>query len=131
MIKICKNNETYHIIHKKADFSLERCDISDKETILQVSSMKLPIKSFQAHQHLPLNRKTNTTQECWIVIEGKLRVDYYDEVGQLLDSYELLAGDCTITFKGGHNYHILESDTLVYEVKNGPYLGRDRDKTLI
>jgi hypothetical protein len=36
-----------------------------------------------------------------------------------------------MTFRGGHNYYILEEDTIVYEYKTGPYLGQDLDKEFI
>jgi hypothetical protein len=31
---------------------------------------------------------------------------------------------------GGHDYTILEDDTRILEIKNGPFLGREIDKTL-
>ena len=40
-------------------------------------------------------------------------------------------GDCSMTFRGGHNYVILEDDTIVFEYKTGPYLGVQFDKTFI
>ena len=36
-----------------------------------------------------------------------------------------------MTFEGGHNYEILEENTLVYEFKTGPYEGIDKDKVFI
>ena len=43
----------------------------------------------------------------------------------------LLPGECTITYRGGHNYVSLEENTLVYEMKTGPYEGIDKDKKFI
>ena len=43
----------------------------------------------------------------------------------------LYPGDCSMTFRGGHNYLILEDDTIVYEYKTGPYLGQEFDKEFI
>ena len=39
--------------------------------------------------------------------------------------------DLSMTFRGGHNYEILENDTIVYEFKTGPYLGIEFDKKFI
>jgi hypothetical protein len=36
-----------------------------------------------------------------------------------------------MTFRGGHNYLILEDDTIVYEYKTGPYLGQELDKVFL
>ena len=40
-------------------------------------------------------------------------------------------GDASFTLYGGHNYQILEDDTIVYEYKTGPYEGQKLDKTFI
>jgi len=37
-------------------------------------------------------------------------------------------GDVAILLRGGHGYEILEDGTEVLEVKNGPYVGADRDR---
>ena len=37
----------------------------------------------------------------------------------------------SFTLQGGHNYLILEDDTLVYEFKTGPYEGQEFDKKFI
>jgi hypothetical protein len=36
-----------------------------------------------------------------------------------------------MTFRGGHNYLILEEDTIVYEYKTGPYMGQQLDKVFL
>ena len=41
----------------------------------------------------------------------------------------LRSGDILIFLAGGHDFTIIEEDTVVYEVKNGPYLGAEKDKT--
>jgi len=43
----------------------------------------------------------------------------------------LYVGDASFTLEGGHNYEILEDNTLVYEYKTGPYEGQEFDKTFI
>ena len=43
----------------------------------------------------------------------------------------LKPGDASFTLEGGHNYLILEDNTLVYEYKTGPYEGQALDKTFI
>ena len=67
-------------------------------------------------------------QESWVVIQGSVKVYFYDLDEQLLTTEILYRGDCSMTFEGGHNYEILEENTLVYEFKTGPYEGIDKDK---
>jgi hypothetical protein len=43
----------------------------------------------------------------------------------------LHVGDASFTLEGGHNYEILEDNTLVYEYKTGPYEGQEMDKKFI
>jgi len=43
----------------------------------------------------------------------------------------LKAGDASFTLGGGHNYLILEDDTIVYEYKTGPYEGQKNDKVFL
>ena len=66
-----------------------------------------------------------------MVIQGSVKVDYYDLDDSLLESVILNEGDCTITLRGGHNYTSLDENTLVYEFKTGPYLGLDFDKEFL
>jgi hypothetical protein len=37
-------------------------------------------------------------------------------------------GDTIILLNGGHGYEILSDNTKVLEVKNGPYVGADKDR---
>ena len=41
------------------------------------------------------------------------------------------AGDCVVVFKAGHEFTVLEDNTIIYEFKNGPYYGVEADKTFI
>ena len=70
-------------------------------------------------------------QEAWVVIKGRVKIYYYDLNDDLLTTREMIKGDCTITYLGGHNYEALEEDTIVYEFKTGPYLGLEKDKTFL
>ena len=63
------------------------------------------------------NEKEVIAQESWVVLKGSVECHFYDTDGELLDKPVLNVGDCSITLGGGHNYLILEDDTLVYEYK--------------
>ena len=55
----------------------------------------------------------------------------YDLDDTVIETPILYSGDCSMTFQGGHNYEILEEDTIVYEYKTGPYKGQENDKEFI
>jgi mannose-6-phosphate isomerase-like protein (cupin superfamily) len=84
-------------------------------------------KTIDAHIHTPAVRKVLLTQETLFIKRGKLRVDFFDGGGNYLESRVLKAGDVILLVQGGHGFEVLE-ELEMFEVKQGPYLGRD-DKT--
>ena len=62
---------------------------------------------------------------------GSVKCIFYDLDDTLLVEPILYPGDASFTLEGGHNYEILEDDTLVYEYKTGPYEGQALDKTFL
>lgn len=104
---------------------------SDSSEILQSSIKALAAgQSFQAHTHLPQTRTTTGTQEAWVIVEGSIHVLLYDLDDELCERVRLRTGDCFVLLRGGHTMEILE-DTILYEFKNGPYLGQKADKRWI
>jgi Tfp pilus assembly protein PilP len=83
------------------------------------------------HIHLIKAREVLRTQEVIFVKEGRLKADIYTEKGHFLQSLELGKGDMIVLLNGGHSYEILENNTKVLEIKNGPYLGADEDRKVI
>ena len=120
-----------HIIYRLTEVD-GRTNISPDEEFLQLASMKLKKgQTFKAHKHIIYEKVTNIAQESWVVIKGSVRCIFYDLDDTIIAEPVLMPGDCSLTFRGGHNYFILEEDTIVYEYKTGPYLGQDLDKTFI
>jgi hypothetical protein len=121
-----------HVVNFKKDITEQRKDLTPDNEFLQVSTFILnKDKTFKAHKHLKLERNTNITQESWIVIQGKIKAILYDLDDTIIAEPILEVGDCSITFRGGHNYLCLEDNTYVYEYKTGPYFGQFNDKTFI
>ena len=85
----------------------------------------------KAHIHCFLNRLSKRTQEMVYLKSGKMKSNIYDEKGDLLTSIILNAGDIIVYLAGGHDFEILENNTQIFEVKNGPYLGTEKDKKII
>jgi hypothetical protein len=61
-------------------------------------------------------------------LNGKLKIDVYDENDKKIAELEAKKNDLLIMMNGGHGYHILEDNTKVIEIKNGPYLGAGKDR---
>jgi mannose-6-phosphate isomerase-like protein (cupin superfamily) len=79
------------------------------------------------HYHLPLERKITGTPEVLVVRSGRCEMDVYDDEQQLVATRELGAGDVMIMVGGGHGFRMLE-DTVLIEVKQGPYYGTEEKK---
>lgn len=93
----------------------------------QVAYMHHPTgKRIDAHVHNIVHRNVVLTQEVLFIKRGILRVDFYDEYEDYLESKDLYAGDIILLVSGGHGFQVLEEVEMI-EVKQGPYAG-DCDK---
>lgn len=79
------------------------------------------------HVHNLVERKVDMTQEVLIIRSGKVRVDFYDDDSNYLESRILQTEDIILLAHGGHGFKMLEPTEMV-EVKQGPYCG-ELDKT--
>jgi len=80
-----------------------------------------------AHIHNPVPREMWYTSEVLLIKSGRVRVDFYSNDRQYLESSILETGDIILLAFGGHGFEMLE-ETEIIEVKQGPYTG-DQDKT--
>lgn len=75
----------------------------------QLAYMKHPTgKTIQPHVHNPVRREVFYTQEVLLIKKGKLRVDFYTQEQQYLESRVLEAGDIILLIEGGHGFEVLE-----------------------
>ena len=79
------------------------------------------------HIHNRALREVHFTNEVLFIKSGKVRVDFYDDDQQYLESRVLQKGDVILLALGGHGFEMIE-DSEIIEVKQGPYMG-DCDKT--
>lgn len=84
-------------------------------------------KVIPPHIHNAVSRNVHYTLEVLFIKKGKLRVDFYDNGQDYLESRILVPGDVILLATGGHGFEILE-ELVMIEVKQGPYAG-DQDKT--
>lgn len=78
----------------------------------------------QRHVHRPLERHLVGTSEVLVVREGCCEVDIYNDERQLVATRELREGDVLLMVGGGHGFRMLD-DTVLLEIKQGPYTGVD------
>jgi hypothetical protein len=76
------------------------------------------------HVHRPLERHLVGTSEVLVVRQGCCEADIYDNDRQLVATRELREGDILLMVSGGHGFRMLD-DTVLLEVKQGPYTGID------
>lgn len=76
------------------------------------------------HRHRALERHLVGTSEVLVVRSGRCEIDIYTEEGELTATRELGAGDVMLMVGGGHGFRMLE-DTVLLEIKQGPYTGLD------
>lgn len=122
-----------HIVNRFTDIDA-RQDIIPESNFLQCSAFKLQQgKTFKPHFHIKKEKrfKEFIAQESWVVLKGKVKCIFYDIDNSIINTIVLEAGDASYTLYGGHNYEILENDTIVYEFKTGPYEGSLNDKEFI
>ncbi len=122
-----KNRILAYII--RDDHQCEGVDfITPDDYSQQVAYMHHPAgKVIDAHVHNAVHRSVLYTQEVLFIKRGKLRVDFYDEYEDYLESRVLNSGDVLLLVSGGHGFKALEELEMI-EVKQGPYSG-DKDKT--
>ena len=131
-----KPNVLLHVIHRLVDVinrTTQRKDLIHSNEFIQCSSLKMNQgTTFKPHKHIwKPGAQQVIAQESWIVITGAVKCYFYDLDNTLLRTINLYNGDASFTLQGGHNYEIIEDNTIVYEYKTGPYEGQQLDKEFI
>ena len=132
MVEEVKKKEKLLAMIIRSNYQCEGVDfITPNEYSQQVAYMHHPTgKVIDAHVHNLVYRNVVFTQEVLIIKKGILRVDFYDEYEDYLESRDLYAGDIILLVSGGHGYKVIEEVEMV-EVKQGPYSGEQDKKRFI
>ena len=128
-LQMIKKRDKLLAIIIKNDYAREGVSfITPSEYSQQLAYMHHPAgKTIDAHVHNLVHRNVVLTQEVLFIKKGRLRVDFYDDYKDYLESRILEAGDTILLTSGGHGFKVLEEVEMI-EVKQGPYSG-DEDKT--
>lgn len=95
------------------------------EAVIQVGHVVHPRgHEIVRHAHRPVERRVTGTAEVLLVQRGRCEIDVYDTDRQFVRTAELREGDILVMLAGGHGFRMLD-DTVLLEVKQGPYLGPD------
>lgn len=89
----------------------------------QLAYMKRP-KDYiiPPHVHNIVKREIQYTKEVLIIKKGLIRVDFYDDDKNYLESCIVRTGDVILLALGGHGFEMIEESEII-EVKQGPFLG--------
>jgi hypothetical protein len=84
-------------------------------------------KELELHIHKRVKRIVKTTSEFLYVINGLMIVDIYSEDEIFIETVSLRDNQALLQHFGGHKI-ILKKGTKYFEIKQGPYYGRNFDK---
>lgn len=82
------------------------------------------------HLHPIHNFFIKSSQEVLYLLNGKIKVDLYDENKKFLVAKILKTGDSILFVGGGHGIKFLEA-SRIFEIKQGPYVGDVKAKIFI
>lgn len=120
---IIHNDQLYSVI-LKAEYEKEGIEFfTPNEFSQQLAYMKRE-KGYviPPHVHNKVQRDVFLTKETIFVRKGKVRIDFYDDDKNYLESRILKTGDVVLLAYGGHGFKMLEPTEMI-EVKQGPYVG--------
>lgn len=82
------------------------------------------------HYHKPVTRTIDDLQQMFVVQRGVVAVELYSNGGELLREVIMHPGDAIVLIHGIHAIRVIE-DMQCISVKQGPFLGTERDKITV
>ncbi|MCY4643738.1 MAG: hypothetical protein OXB88_03885 [Bacteriovoracales bacterium] len=126
---ITSNNQEIALIYRKNDWKPGLHFPTNEKHFIQVGCWHYNEgKILPPHKHKFHKRSVTKTQELIYIADGKIRLSLYSNRGKELKEVILEKGDFAVMFNGGHGYKIMENNTRVLEVKNGPFISVEEDK---
>lgn len=80
---------------------------------------------------MPIHRHKTTSETC-ICIRGHFEEYFYDENGNLTDTIDMVPGGVVLNIEKGqwHSLKCLESGSVLFEAKDGPYHPLEEDEIM-
>ena len=123
--KIMDKDKIYAIVLRKG-FNMAGANFFTPSEFSQQLGMLIHEKGkiVERHRHKLVKREIFRTQEVLVLLEGRIKVDLYDDDTRLLKTVILNTGDSILLAQGGHRVQVMENAKII-EVKQGPYAGFD------
>ncbi len=121
--KVYDNKELVSIIFRKTNRKIKKQIqfFTENKLPFQVGLLNHPkTHKIIPHQHKKKIKKIQHTSEFLFLINGKVRVNFFDKHKKKIDSKTIKTGDMILLINGGHGFDILKKSILV-EIKQGPF----------
>ena len=124
------NNNLLSTLHSKAEEHERRRQNFDLRTSAEDTSQRM-LNALEPGTVMPIHRHL-ASSETVIILRGRIRWLFYDEQGRITESTELWSdGEVRMlnVEKGRwHSLECLESDSVLFEAKDGPYHPLEEDE---
>lgn len=84
----------------------------------------------EPHSHMRIERVIDDLQQMFVVQFGVIAVDFFTDEGEKFRDVTLRTGDAILLVDGAHSIRILEKMQCI-SVKQGPFMGADKDKVIL
>jgi hypothetical protein len=122
---IGRDGKVFAYVMRDAPGEKQTTFLTPDESIQQVGFVVHPAGAeVRRHYHLPLERSIVGTPEVLVVRQGRCEMDVFDDEQEFVCTREIATGDIMVMVGGGHGFRMVE-DTVLLEVKQGPYYGPD------
>jgi hypothetical protein len=120
---ICHQGEVLAYLIRGKTLPTQTTFYTPDDSPLQVGHISYPAGGEVArHFHRPVDRQLTVTGEVFLVQKGACSVDVYVDGPIRVATLELSTGDTVIFVGGGHGMR-MHQDTVLLEIKQGPYGG--------
>lgn len=132
MIEKIEENDKILAIILRGSYKAEGVSfITDRNNSFQVGMLSHKRGArIKPHMHKSLLRKISDTQEVLHIEQGAVEVEFYNENERYIGKRILNSDDTILLISGGHGFNMLE-DARIIEIKQGPYDGKEKDKTIL
>jgi hypothetical protein len=124
-------NQLYAFVWSLNDVNEGLEFLSDDSDFIQLGTWNYK-KNFSTapHYHLEHDKPANLTQEVVLVHKGSVKCRIFTKEGNFIDEVDINEGELIVQIYGVHEY-IMNEDSIVLEIKNGPSYGPEVDRKRI
>ena len=104
-----------------------RCNLDMRNCAEDLSQRML--NALEPGTEMPIHRHKGSSETC-ICIRGHFEEYFYNEEGNLTDTIDMVPGGIVLNIERGqwHSLNCLESGTIFFEAKDGPYHPLEEDE---